>query len=229
MLRFPGVCAVLLFFHSISWAQVGIGTANVHESALLQLESTKSAFVLPRMSDVQMTSVQNPEIGSVVFNNTENLPYFRSPAGWSGFDLNSNPTVILSRNGGNITTSATNLYAMQLSTANTVSISSAYFNVDGPGAITVNRAGVYLFSASMAVSNMPVGSRNYHLGIYRGGTLVGYLSRSRLENTAADYWGMTGTLMYYAEAGDQFTFRYFISHTSTLANVIQTICITKLN
>ncbi|MBD3582547.1 hypothetical protein [Flavobacterium selenitireducens] len=229
MRRFASVCAAFFAWSAGIAAQVGIGTANVHQSALLQLESTKAAFVLPRMSDTQMTAVPNPEIGSMVFNTSENLPYFRSSAGWSGFDLNSNPTVILSRSGGNLTTSTTNTYSMQLSSANTVSISSAYFNVDGPGAITVNRAGVYLFSASMAVSNMPVGSRNYHLGIYRSGALVGYLSRSRLENTSVDYWGMTGTLMYYAEAGDQFTFRYFIHHTASLSNVIQTICITKLN
>lgn len=229
MPRLSGILICCLSLSISVFAQVGIGTANVHPSALLQLESTDSAFVLPRMSDAQMTGIASPEVGSMVFNSSENLPYFRSDLGWSGFDLNSNPAIILSRSGGSVLTSPTSIYPMALSNAHVLSTSSAYFTVDGPGAISVTRDGVYLLSASMSVSNMPVGSRNYHLGVYRSGTLLGYFSRSRLENTTTDYWGMTGTLMFYAEAGDQFYFRYFINHNAALANVIQTICITKLN
>jgi len=229
MPRKISVLALLCFLPTILLGQVGIGTANVHPSALLQLESTKAAFVLPRMSDAQMTAIPAPEVGSMIFNNSENLPYFRGAQGWSGFDINSNPTIILSRSGGSVQTSTTGMYPMQLSTAHVLSTSSAYFTVDGPGAITVSRAGVYLLSASMAVSNMPAGSRNYHLGVYRNGVLLGYFSRSRLENNTVDYWGMTGTMMLYAQAGELFYFRYFINHNAALANVFQTICITKLN
>lgn len=210
-------------------AQVGIGTANVDASAFLQLESTNSAFILPRMTDSQMTAVANPPVGSMIFNTSENLPYFRSDVGWSGFDVNSNPTIILTRSGGTLFTSATSSYPINVSAANILSTSSAYFTVDGPGAITVNRSGVYLMSACISTSNMPAGSRRYYLALYRNGALISYLAKSKLENSSVDYWGMTGTLMYYLQAGDQLYFRYFISNTTTLANVFQTICITKLN
>ncbi len=218
-----------LFFLSIANAQVGIGTANVHNSALLQLESTTSAFVLPRLTDAQMTAVSSPVTGSMIFNTSENLPYFKSDLGWSSFDLNSNPTIILSRSGGTMLTSTVNSYPINLSSTNVVSNSSAYFTVDSPGAVTVSRAGVYLLSASISTSNMPAGSRNFYIGVYRSGVLLGYLTKSKLENPASDYWGATGSLMYYANAGDQFYFRYFVSHNATLTNAIQTICITKLN
>ncbi|RZJ71267.1 hypothetical protein [Flavobacterium sp.] len=221
-----GIC---LMFFTVANAQVGIGTANVHSSALLQLESTTSAFVLPRLTDAQMTAVSNPATGSMIFNTNENLPYFKSDLGWSSFDLNSNPTIILSRSGGNMLTSTATSYPINLSSSNIVSNSSAYFTVDSPGAITVSRAGVYLLSASISTSNMPAGSRNFYIGVYRSGVLLGFLTKSKLENPANDYWGATGTLMYYANAGDQFYFRYFVAHTATLTNAIQTICITKLN
>lgn len=217
------LCSVCAF------GQVGIGTANVDASALLQLESANSAFVLPRMTDSQMAAVANPPVGSMIFNNSENLPYFRSDAGWSGFDINSNPTIILTKSGGTLLTSTTSSYPINVSTANILSTSSAYFTVDGPGAITVNRSGVYLMSACLSTSNMPAGSRRYYLAVYRSGALIGYLAKSKLEMSSSDYWGMTGTLMYYLQAGDQLYFRYFISNTTTLTNVFQTICITKLN
>ncbi len=225
---YKSIIASVLFCSTLT-AQVGIGTANVAPGALLQLESTNAAFVLPRMTDAQMTAIASPPVGSMVFNTSENLPYFNGSEGWSGFDINSNPSIILSRSNGTFSTSPTVAYSMILTASNVVSNSSAYFSVPSAATVKVSRGGVYLLSVSLATSNMPAGNRNYFLAAYKNGALIGYLSRSRLQNPTADYWGTTGTLMYPAEEGDEFSFKYFISHNANLNNVFQTICITKLN
>lgn len=225
----PRIFLVLLFFASQSFAQVGIGTANVHPSALLQLESTDAAFILPRMSDAQMSAISGPLNGSLIFNTSENLPYFKGNLGWSGFDINSNPTIILSKSGGSFSTSPTLSYPMSLTAANVQSSSSAYFSVSSAGVVKVLRSGVYLISVTLSTSNMPSGNRSYFLSAYLNGNFISYLSRSNLQNPTTDYWGTTGTLMYAASAGDEFSFRYFIDHNAALTNVFQTICITKLN
>lgn len=223
------ITGAFLLLCNLSIAQVGIGTANVADSAILQLESTTAAFVVPRMTDAQMAAVPSPLPGSMVFNTSENLPYFQGASGWSSFDINSNPTIILSKSGGTFATSTTNSYLMDLTSANAQSISAAYFTATSAGTITVSRTGVYLMSASLSTSNMPSGNRNFYLAAYLNGNLIGFLTKSRAQTTAVDFWGTAGTLMYPAHAGDVFTFRYFINHNAPLTSVFQTICITKLN
>lgn len=212
-----------------AFAQVGIGTANVAPGAILQLESTTAAFVMPRLTDASMSLLTAAPEGAMVFNDSESLPYFKGSAGWSGFNLSSNPTLILSRNSGTFATSATTSYPMPLSSSHVLAGSSAYFSVLSDGRVKVTRGGVYLFAASLSTTNMPAGNRNYYLALYKNGVIVGYFSRSRLENPSTDYWGTTGTIMSTAESGDEFMFRYYINHTSALNTAFQSICITKLN
>lgn len=222
-------CIALLISTFDVRAQVGIGTTNLAAGSLLQLESTNSAFVLPRMADAQMTAIASPPVGSMVFNSSDNIPYFNGPSGWTGFDIKSNPSIILSRNNGTFATSTSVSYFMSLTSSQIVSNSSAYFSVPSAATVKVNRSGTYLLSVSFSTTNMPAGDRNYYLAAYKNGVLIGYLSKSKLQNPSTDYWGTTGTLMYPADAGDQFSFKYFISHNANLNTAFQTICITKLN
>lgn len=223
------LCIALFITFFSAHAQVGIGTANPAPGSLLQLESTTSAFVLPRMTDAQMAAIAMPPVGSMVFNSSDNIPYFNGNAGWTGFDIKSNPSIILSRSNGTFSTSATVAYGLNLTASNIISNSSAYFSVPSPATIRVSRSGTYLLSVSFSTTNMPAGNRNYYLAAYKNGILIGYLSRSKLQNPSSDYWGTTGTLMYPADAGDEFSFKYYISHNANLTTAFQTICITKLN
>jgi hypothetical protein len=61
---------ISFFFISIANGQVGIGTVNINDSALLQLESTTQTFVPPRVTTTQMNLITNPKEGSLVFNST---------------------------------------------------------------------------------------------------------------------------------------------------------------
>lgn len=49
------------------WAQVGIGTANPHASAKLEISSTSQGFLPPRMSSAQRKAIASPASGLLVF------------------------------------------------------------------------------------------------------------------------------------------------------------------
>ena len=54
---------------------VGIGTAAPASSALVDMSSTTQGFLLPRMTQTQISLIQNPANGLMVFNLTDNKVY----------------------------------------------------------------------------------------------------------------------------------------------------------
>tara|TARA_B110000014_G_C19963867_1_gene498893 strand:+ start:183 stop:695 length:513 start_codon:yes stop_codon:yes gene_type:complete len=50
------------------FSQVGIGTTNPNNSAMLDVSSTTSGFLLPRMTSVQRDAISLPAIGLLIFN-----------------------------------------------------------------------------------------------------------------------------------------------------------------
>lgn len=50
-----------------SFAQVGINTDTPDESAVLDIESTTSGFLMPRMTEVQMNAIVDPAEGLMVY------------------------------------------------------------------------------------------------------------------------------------------------------------------
>ena len=87
---------------------VGIGTNNPNNSAILDLTSTTKAFLPPRMTSSQMDAIPSPAYGSIVFNQSlythmtysrigykpsNILPgFYTSNANW--FPLNAGPKVL---------------------------------------------------------------------------------------------------------------------------------------
>nr|WP_297163001.1 hypothetical protein [uncultured Dysgonomonas sp.] len=61
-----------LLFFSILWskAQVGINTLNPDQSAALDIESTKSGMLIPRMTTVQKTAILSPASGLLIYDTT---------------------------------------------------------------------------------------------------------------------------------------------------------------
>ncbi|MCT4663742.1 MAG: hypothetical protein N4A45_00745 [Flavobacteriales bacterium] len=58
---------VLIFFVSNSFAQVGIGTISPNPSAILDVTSTNKGFLPPRLSFAELTAIQNPAEGLMVY------------------------------------------------------------------------------------------------------------------------------------------------------------------
>jgi len=64
---------------------VGIGTATPSSSAALEVASTASGFLPPRMTESQRNAISNPATGLIIFNTTTNSPNFYDGTGWSPF------------------------------------------------------------------------------------------------------------------------------------------------
>ncbi len=64
---------------------VGIGTATPSSSAALEVASTASGFLPPRMTESQRNAISNPATGLIIFNTTTNFPNFYDGTGWSPF------------------------------------------------------------------------------------------------------------------------------------------------
>jgi len=63
-------------------AQVGIGTTDPHASSILELSSTTSGLLIPRVTTTQMNAIGTPATGLVVYNTTLSCIYFYDGAAW---------------------------------------------------------------------------------------------------------------------------------------------------
>ncbi|HWF43428.1 MAG TPA: hypothetical protein VG537_02185, partial [Candidatus Kapabacteria bacterium] len=62
---------------------VGVGTATVNNSALLQIETTAKGFLAPRMSNAQMLLVASPATSDIVYNTTYANFYYYTGTVWT--------------------------------------------------------------------------------------------------------------------------------------------------
>lgn len=72
----------LLTIISAMAQNVGIGTTNPNNSAVLDLSSTTRGFLPPRMTTTQMFGIQNPASGLLVFNSTYDELYQYNGSLW---------------------------------------------------------------------------------------------------------------------------------------------------
>ena len=87
---------MILFTNSIAFSQVGIGTTSPNPSSMLDISSTRSGLLIPRVSltsTSDTTTIQNPAISLLVYNtNTQNdiTPgFYYWQGGWKAFKENS--------------------------------------------------------------------------------------------------------------------------------------------
>lgn len=55
-------------FSMENYAQVGIGISDIHESAVLQVESTNKGLLLPRLTTSERDQISNPVEGLMIYN-----------------------------------------------------------------------------------------------------------------------------------------------------------------
>ena len=62
---------------------VGIGTTNPHQSAILDLSSTTKGLLLPQMTSIQRTAISSPSTGLIVLQ-TDGITglYIKGPSAW---------------------------------------------------------------------------------------------------------------------------------------------------
>ncbi|GAB2626363.1 hypothetical protein [Belliella aquatica] len=66
----------------VSYAQVGIGTDNPDNSAMLQVASSEKGFLLPQMTSTQRNAVSSPANGLQVYDTTTNSIWFFNGSYW---------------------------------------------------------------------------------------------------------------------------------------------------
>ncbi|MDX1463402.1 MAG: hypothetical protein R3359_10115 [Marinirhabdus sp.] len=74
---------LILLCTTIAFAQVGIGTTSPDPSAALDIKSTDSGMLTPRMTTAQRTSILNPAQGLFVFDTDVNSFYVYHSGVWN--------------------------------------------------------------------------------------------------------------------------------------------------
>lgn len=96
---------LILAFLSIvfySNAQVGIGTTNPDDSAMLDIASTTKGFLPPRMTTVQRDAITTPASGLLIFNNTTNQLNYYNGTVWKIVETDFSNYIDLTTNQNNI-------------------------------------------------------------------------------------------------------------------------------
>ncbi|MBK9254520.1 MAG: DUF3494 domain-containing protein [Saprospiraceae bacterium] len=112
MLKFIFSTFIFSFLLSVGLiAQVGIGTVNPDNSAVLDLYSTEKGFLLPRLSTLQRDAISNPANALMIYNISSNEVQVNtgspeSPV-WSNGTGNVNSTILSITDVGDISTTST--------------------------------------------------------------------------------------------------------------------------
>ncbi len=78
--------AILLFFSLNLYAQVGIGTTNPDPSSAIDISSTESGMLVPRMETLDREAISSPATGLLVYDTDFNLFYFYNGTDWVPLD-----------------------------------------------------------------------------------------------------------------------------------------------
>ena len=78
----------VIIISSVSLAQVGIGTTTPNSSAALDITSTDSGILIPRMTEAQRTAILTPATGLLVYQ-TDNTTgfWFYNGSGWANLSV----------------------------------------------------------------------------------------------------------------------------------------------
>src|SRR5690554_5833459 len=81
-------------------AQVGIGTTNPDESAVLDISSTEKGMLIPRLSTAQRTAIASPATGLLVYDATTNGFWFYNGSQWTDLSASTGSGWLLQGNSG---------------------------------------------------------------------------------------------------------------------------------
>jgi microcystin-dependent protein len=90
MLYFKTFCVIFcLFLASNSLCQngVGIGTPTPHTTAILEISSNAKGLLIPRLSNAEISTINSPATGLMVYNTSANAFRFYNGLGWEAVGL----------------------------------------------------------------------------------------------------------------------------------------------
>lgn len=155
------ILILIVLVASLSYGQVGIGTNNPDNSAVLDIESTTKGLLAPRMTAAQRTAISTPAEGLIVFqtDNTPNLYCYINGA-WTAISSSLSAglwtPVITDGSGGSIpSASATGFYQRVGNVVNfsgTISIPNGYYDLSIQASLPISSNFTLVTDASGSVS-----------------------------------------------------------------------------
>ena len=113
--KFILLSVTTLLSFNILLAQVGIGTTTPNASSKLDISSTNSGILIPRMTTTQRNTIASPALGLLVFDNTTHSFWFYNGSAWNELSTGSATNYwsllgsnIYNNNGGNVGIGTTN-------------------------------------------------------------------------------------------------------------------------
>ncbi len=152
----PIILLSFLFVHS-AYSQVGIGTTNPDTSAALDIESTSSGLLIPRMTENEKNNIENQATGLLIYQTNENPGFYFFdgsewlPIGGEDMDWNISDNNMYNMNSGNIGIGNTNPSAKIHVTGttstgggnSTIDLLNVDFESEAPGDISTIPGGDY--------------------------------------------------------------------------------------
>ncbi len=180
--------------------KVGIGTSS--PSGILDISSTTSGVVMPRMTTVQRDAIAAPVAGMQVYNTTTNQLNFHNGSSWQALGTAgagiSSLTAGTGLTGGTITTSGTIAVDVGTTASKIVQLdgSAKLPAVDGSALTNLNPANL---SAAVPVAKggtglTALGAANTVLGVNNAGTAAEYKAISGTSPVTATHGAGTITL-----------------------------------
>jgi hypothetical protein len=74
------------FSQLLAQDNVGINNPNPDASAVLDIVSTDKGILIPRMTEIERTSISSPATGLLVYDNDHNLFFYFDGGGWTAID-----------------------------------------------------------------------------------------------------------------------------------------------
>lgn len=94
------------FFYELkAQTKIGDNPSSINSAVILELESKKKGFLMPRMNSNQMNSIVTPPVGLQVFNTDSSCVCFYSNSGWKSLCASKSDTNAWSLSGNSTTTS----------------------------------------------------------------------------------------------------------------------------
>lgn len=202
-------------------SQVKIGTppGPPHPSAVLELESTTSGFLPPRMTETERNAISAPATGLIIYNTDADCIQAYMPTGWKDVSCKCNtypnPSFTV---GGNVTTSspqtftateAGHTYAWTFNGANPASATGQSANTQWSAASTYNVTLVVTNSQGcsdsstqqITVINCPAPFQNTQTFSYTGGVQSFVVPSTCVNTIQVEVWGAQGATTGSSQAG----------------------------
>ncbi|MEP2024237.1 MAG: tail fiber protein [Reichenbachiella sp.] len=96
------IIAVVAFYSLHAQQGVGIGTDDVDESAILEIESSTKGLLIPRLTTTAMYTISSPSEGLLIYNMTAKAMFIYSNGTWSQLGTPKGSIVMWSGNIGSL-------------------------------------------------------------------------------------------------------------------------------